>query len=98
MTGQELKEALKALGWKQTDMARKMGLHRQTVCGWVADAPPSWAAEYIQAMLAISRLYDAFIKAPPRQRLQDPADDTPPDDSRAASMAARLQEFDFDAS
>lgn len=83
------------LGWKQTDMARKMGLHTKTIYGWVTQSPPQWAAEYVQAMLAISRLYDAFVKAPPRQRLQDPNDETPPDSSRAADVAARLKGFDF---
>lgn len=95
MTGEEFKAALKALGWKQADIARKMELHKNTVNAWASSGPPQWAAEYVQAMLAISRLYDAFVKAPPRQRLQDPNDETPPDSSRAADVAARLKGFDF---
>ncbi|MCM1128426.1 MAG: helix-turn-helix transcriptional regulator [Alistipes senegalensis] len=95
MTGEEFKAALKMLGWKQADIARKMDLHKNTVNAWASSGAPAWAAEYVQAMLAIKKLHDAFVKAPPRQRLQDPSDDTPPDTSRAAGMAARLKGFDF---
>lgn len=89
MTGEEFKETLRLIGWKQSDLARKMDVHRNTVSAWASDGPPQWAQEYVRAMLAIKALHDGFVKAPPRQHLEEFPDD-PPENSRAAKMAAKL--------
>lgn len=91
MTGEEFKGALSALGWRQADIARKMGVHRNTVSGWAADGAPLWVSEYIGALLGIKGLHDAFVSAPPRQRLES-LDDEPLEGSRAAQIAAGLSE------
>ncbi|MDL2285101.1 helix-turn-helix transcriptional regulator [Oxalobacter sp. OttesenSCG-928-P03] len=70
MTPEEFKEALRELGWKQADIGRKMDLHRNTVSAWAASGPPGWAVEYLNAMLAIKRLHEVFVKAPPIERRQ----------------------------
>ncbi|WAW09748.1 hypothetical protein NB640_11045 [Oxalobacter vibrioformis] len=70
MTGAEFKAALRELGWKQADICRKMELHRNTVSAWAASGPPTWAREYLQAMLAIKTLHELFVKAPPVERRQ----------------------------
>lgn len=92
MTGEEFKQALSALGWKQADLARKMGAHRNTVSGWAADGAPLWVAEYLGALLGIKGLHDAFVAAPPRQRLES-LEDEPLEDSRAARMASTLEGY-----
>lgn len=91
MTGEEMKQALAALGWKQADLARKMGVHRNTVSGWAADGAPLWVSEYLGALLGIKGLHDAFVAAPPRQRLES-LEDEPLEGSRAARMAASLND------
>lgn len=91
MTGEEFKRALSALGWKQADLARKMGVHRNTVSGWAADGAPLWVAEYLGALLGIKGLHDAYVAAPPRQRMES-LEDEPLEGSRAARMVASLNE------
>ncbi len=61
MTGDELRAALRVLGWKQIDIARRMGMHRNTIHDWIANDPPRWAAEYVGAMVAIKRLHDTYL-------------------------------------
>jgi transcriptional regulator with XRE-family HTH domain len=87
MTGDEFKAALRQIGWKQSDIARRMGLHRNTVNGWVSNGAPQWAAEYLRALLAIKGLNDAFVKVPAREQ----GDDELLEESRAARMVERLQ-------
>jgi len=93
MTGEEMKQALAALGWKQADLARKMGAHRNTVSGWAADGAPLWVSEYLGALLGIKGLHDAFVAAPPRQRMES-LEDEPLEGSRAARMASALEGFE----
>lgn len=68
MTGDEFRQALDELGWKQSDFCRKAGVHRNSVSGWVVEGPPQWASEYLRALLAINALHAAFILPPPRKR------------------------------
>ncbi len=68
MTGEELKETLRAIGWKQADLARKAGVSKNTVSTWASEGPPQWAQNYVRAMAAIKGLHDAFLKtSAPRQ-------------------------------
>ena len=80
MTGEEFKAALRQLGWKQADIARKMDMHRNTVNIWAASGPPTWAAEYVQAMLAIKQLHEIFVKAPPVERQQSQQEESENED------------------
>jgi len=68
MTGDEFKQALHDLDWKQSDFCRKTGVHRNSASGWAVEGPPQWAAEYLRALLAIKALHAAFILAPPRPK------------------------------
>ncbi len=83
MNGQEFKGALAALGWKQSDLARKTGLHRNTISGWAQDGAPLWVSEYLGALLGIKRLHDSHIAAPRREGLNI-EDHEPLEGSRAA--------------
>jgi transcriptional regulator with XRE-family HTH domain len=89
MTGEELKAALSALGWKQADLARATQLHRNTVNAWASDGPPPWVAQYLAALLAIKGLYEAFVVTPRRAGIAE--DDGPQHGSRAARALAALQ-------
>lgn len=72
MTNDEFKAALRALGWKQTDFARKAGLNPTTISRWVTgDVPvPEWAARYLHAMQRIADLHTEFV-VPDKVRGED---------------------------
>lgn len=61
MTGDELKELLTGIDWKQSDLARKLGVHRNTVSSWIATQPPKWAAEYVQLLAVIDGVHRHFV-------------------------------------
>lgn len=63
MTSEEFKATLRALGWKQTDFARKSGLNPTTISRWITgDTPvPEWAVRYLQAMQRIADLHAEFV-------------------------------------
>lgn len=67
MTGNEFKAGLKAIGWKQSDFARKVDTHKNTVARWVANGPPTWAAEYLGILLGLKDLNERFLAVPPRR-------------------------------
>ena len=95
MNPDEFRSTLHSIGWKQSDLARRLGLHRNTITAWGADGPPAWAAEYLAAMLAIAELHQRFILAPPRARLADPdVNPAPEGATRAARMAQQLAGID----
>ena len=64
MTGEELRAALRIIGWRKADLARRIGMHRNTIYTWLAEGPPLWAAEYVRAMMAIKLLHDTFLARP----------------------------------
>lgn len=63
MTSDEFTAALAALGWKQSDLARRLELDKNTPSRWAHGhtAVPAWAAEYLRAMLALQRLHAEFV-------------------------------------
>ena len=62
MTGDELRAALAELGWKQSDLCRKVSMGKNTVSGWAANGAPDWVAEYLGALLAIDRVHAAHVR------------------------------------
>lgn len=68
MTGEEFKQALLDLGWKQSDFCRRTGVHRNSASSWAIEGPPLWVSEYLRALLAIQSLHAAFIAPPPRAK------------------------------
>jgi transcriptional regulator with XRE-family HTH domain len=69
MTPDEFADALTALGWKQSDLARRLELDKNTPSRWANGRTPipGWATEYVRAMLAIKALHGRFVDphAPP---------------------------------
>lgn len=68
MNGPDFREALQAIGWKQSDFARAMGLHRNSVSDWCSEAgqPPIWAQRYVQLLAKLKALALEHIEPPPR--------------------------------
>jgi len=69
LTPEQLLAALAALGWKQTDFARKTGVTAGAVNRWATGQAPAplWATAYLEAMqdlAALHRKYLAPTKAP----------------------------------
>jgi transcriptional regulator with XRE-family HTH domain len=64
MTPQQLKEALAELRWKQADLCRKAGLHKDTPGRWLSGktAIPPWVPAYLGAMLQIQRLHAKYVR------------------------------------
>lgn len=83
MTGDEFTAALTALGWKQSDLARRLELDKNTPSRWAHGhtAVPAWAGEYLRAMLALKQLHADFleVRRPASAALAAGADDGPAD-------------------
>jgi hypothetical protein len=64
MSQEELNEALHALGWRQADLCRKAGLHKDTPSRWLSGKTeiPAWVPAYLGAMLEIQRLHKEYVQ------------------------------------
>jgi DNA-binding transcriptional regulator YiaG len=63
MTPDELRAALRTLGWTQTELARRTGVSRDSVSRWTGGEvpPPPWCAAYLGAMLDLAALRDRYL-------------------------------------
>lgn len=50
MSNFDLKSALKALGWSQAKLARRLGVDITTVNRWANGEVPAYVVEYMRAM------------------------------------------------
>lgn len=93
MTADELREALKAIGWKGSDLARKVGVGTSTVSRWLNGEPvPLWVDSYLAAMAEIARLHQSFIL--PTKPTTSPApsrENAAPLRGRAAALAKQIK-------
>jgi transcriptional regulator with XRE-family HTH domain len=64
MTPEELSSALEALGWRQADLCRKAGLHKDTPSRWLSGKTPipAWVPAFLGAMLEIQRLHKKYVQ------------------------------------
>lgn len=55
--------ALDALGWKQSDLARRCGVAQISVSRWCTGKAPAplWLGEYLGALLALRDVHQRFI-------------------------------------
>jgi DNA-binding XRE family transcriptional regulator len=94
MNKEELRQALDALGWKQSELSRKLGVTTSTVSRWATGEPiPVWLAEYMRVMLELDRLHNMYVRPPKPVKgsalpVETPA---PRTKTRAAAMARTLQ-------
>jgi transcriptional regulator with XRE-family HTH domain len=95
MNKDELKESLDALGWKQVDLARKLGMTAGAISRWATGEPiPVWLAEYLRVMQEIDRLHKLYVRPPKPVKETAPTVETsaPRTETRAAAMARTLAE------
>ncbi len=98
MDKDELRRALDSMGWKQSELARKLGVTTSTVSRWATGEPiPVWLAEYLRVMQELDRLHRLYVKPPkPVKVTALPVDTSAPrTETRAAAMARTLVETSF---
>ena len=63
MTPEQFTEALKTLGWKQSDFCRRVDLNKSTPSAWVTHkaAMPKWVGEYLGLLLELQRLHATYL-------------------------------------
>lgn len=93
MTGDDYRKALAALGWKQSDLCRRVDVSKNTASRWGQDGPPAWVGEYLGVMMGLDALHRQFIR--PAKPVPISADDENagplPKNTRAADRAKRLK-------
>ncbi len=83
MQADELKECLKELGWKQSDLARRLEISVGTVSRWANGEPiPSYVAQYLGLVRDVGRLHRQYVVPPEKPRSE----------TRAEAMARTLTE------
>lgn len=100
MDKDELRRALDALGWKQSELARKLGMTAGAVSRWATGEPiPVWLAEYLRVMQELDRLHRVYVRPPKPVKEVAPAVDVPAPrtETRAAAMVRTLAETGFGA-
>lgn len=98
MDKDELRQALDSLGWKQSELARKLEVSDTTVSRWATGEPiPRWLAEYLGVMQELDRLHRVYVKPPkPVKETTRPVDTSAPrTETRAAAMVRTLTETGF---
>lgn len=94
MQPDELKECLKELGWKQSDLARRLEITEATVSRWANGEPiPAYVAQYLGLLRDVGRLHRQYVAPPAKQRSATPDGDAP---SRAKRLAERANEMHQD--
>lgn len=51
---------LKALGWRKSDLAERLGISREQVSRW--REPPRYATEYIRVCLELNRMNEVLFR------------------------------------
>ena len=100
MNKDELRQALDNLGWKQSELARKLGITAGAVSRWATGEPiPVWLAEYLRVMQELDRLHKVYVKPPKAAKTTAPPADLPAPrtETRAAAMVRTLAETGYGA-
>lgn len=93
MDKDELRQALDALGWKQSDLARKLEVSDTTVSRWANGEPiPRWLAEYLRVMQELDRLHRVYVKPPKSAKEMSSSVEAsaPRTETRASAMVRTL--------
>ncbi|MBN9407227.1 MAG: helix-turn-helix transcriptional regulator [Burkholderiales bacterium] len=90
LSPEQFTRALDALGWKQTDFARRTGLSLSAVNRWATGQAPAplWAAAYLGAMLDLASLHAKYLAPLPAPGADEPGDAESPAPARLAHVLA----------
>ena len=77
LTGSQFKHALNIMGWSQSDFARKMMIHNNTVSGWIngRNPMPMWACQYVALAVTLADFcneVDESVSIMPAKRRKKP--------------------------
>lgn len=91
LTPDQFTNALSAIGWKQSDFARRTGLSVSAVNRWATGQAPAplWATAYLEAMLDLAALHRKYLAPLPPVKPsadQDAADGQAPAPRRLAHL------------
>ncbi len=66
MTPEQFAQALKDLGWKQSDFCRMAGVDKSTPSRWLAQSfqIPDWVPKFLGMALEVKRLHDTYVVPP----------------------------------
>ncbi len=98
LTPEQFLAALAALGWKQTDFARKTGVTAGAVNRWATGQAPAplWATAYLDAMQDMAMLHAKYLSPVKATRRGDMFEDASDQDAATTgtadldAMAARV--------
>ena len=90
LTPQQLRDALSAIGWRQTDFARRVGVTPAAVSTWTTGKAPAplWAAAYLGAMLDLASLHAKYLAPLPAPGADEPGGAESPAPARLAHVLA----------
>ena len=61
MTGDEMENLLKEIGWKRIDLARRLKVSKNVPTNWGKQGPPNWVAEYLRMLADLHGLYRSYL-------------------------------------
>lgn len=90
MQADDLRECLKELGWKQSDLARRLEITEATVSRWANGEPiPAYVAQYLGLVRDVGRLHRQYVAPPEKPRAATRAEAS----SRAKQMAGHVADM-----
>lgn len=90
MQADELRECLKELGWKQSDLARRLEITEATVSRWANGEPiPAYISQYLGLVRDVGRLHRQYVAPPEKLRAVTEGDTS----SRAKQIVERVADM-----
>jgi hypothetical protein len=79
MTPEQFTDALASLEWKQSDLCRRLEVHKETPSRWATGKTPipGMVAEYLRMALAIKALHRQFVEPLPMHQAEPVASGAP---------------------
>lgn len=86
----EFRQALSAIGWKQTEFARRTGITQATVNAWANGRAPAplWASAYLGAMIDLAALHSKYLAPLPAPGADEAGGAESPAPARLAHVLA----------
>ena len=90
LTPQQLRDALSAIGWRQVDFARRVGVTPAAVSTWTTGKAPAplWVGAYLGAMLDLAALHSKYLAPLPAPGADEAGGAESPAPARLAHVLA----------